>query len=323
MTEQGRAAAPRLRRLKARYSQKSRYVELGWALFRFLLLVGLSFVILYPFLSKISSAFMSSSDVIDQTVWFIPRSPTLDNIRRVLEYGSYWEAFRNTFLLSFTSAVVQTFICAMVGYGFAKFKFRGRGIFFAVVIMTIVIPPSTIYTSTYLHFRFFDIFGLAEAVRGEALNLVDSIVPVLILSFTALALKNGLFIFVMRQFYRGVPYELNEAALVDGCGPIPAFFRIILPLSTQMMASIFILSFSWQWTDTFYADMFYRKTLVLPKIPSLVQAITGEGIFGETLMSSVMVNTAVLLIVLPLFILFIFMQRFLVQGIERSGIAGM
>lgn len=312
----------RLVRLKAKYTSKSVYSGFVYKLFRFLLLLGLAFVIIYPFLSKISAAFMSREDVIDPTVWFVPRNPTLQNFIRVLNYGEYWVALRNTFIISLLCAFIQTFVCAMVGYGLAKFRFKGRGIIFALVVLTIIIPTTTIYTSLYLKFRFFDIFGIIELITGAPLKLVENISPMIILSVTALGLKNGLFIFVMRQFFMGVPNELNEAALVDGSNPINSYFSIMLPLSRSMCVSVFILSFSWQWTDTFYSNLFYRKTVVLPNILDRVAAISSEGIFSNSMMSSITTNTAVLLIILPLFIFFLCAQKMLIQGIERSGLVG-
>lgn len=308
--------------LKAKYSMVDTYLKIGYSILRFLLLLGLTFVIIYPFLSKISAAFMSKEDVMDSTVWFIPRSPTFSNIVRVLQFGEYWEAFGNTLLISLVCAVLQMFISSMVGYGLAKFKFRGRGILFAFVILTIIIPTTTIYTSLYLHFRYFDVFGIIEAITGSSLKLVDNISPMVLLSLTGFGLKNGLFIFVMRQFYLGVPKELNEAALVDGSNPIHSYFAIMYPLSRSMRITVFILSFAWQWTDTFYSGLFFRSTVVLPNILDKVAVISSEGIVGNSTMSGIMTNTAVLLIVLPLFIFFLFAQKLLVQGIERSGLVG-
>lgn len=293
-----------------------------WPLFRLILLVGLSFVILYPFLIKISSMLMSLDDLKNPTVWIVPQSPTLENIQRVFKYGSYWKALGNTVLVSLTCAVLQTLSCTMVGYGFAKFKFRGRGFFFALAVLTIIIPPQTIYISLYMKFRYFDVFHLFSLIGAGPFKLVEQITPMAILSSTAIGLKNGLYIFVMRQFFRGVPRELNEAACVDGCGTIHTFFAIMLPIARSMMISIFLLSFAWQWTDTFYSSLFYRQMLVLPNILSKITVITSEAIGKGTMMSSVMLNTGVILIIAPLILIYMVLQKFFIQGVERSGLVG-
>ena len=154
------------------------------------------------------------------------------------------------------------------------------------------------------------------------IKLLETIFPSTLLSITGLGLKNGLYIFVMRQFFKGVPHELNEAAWVDGCNPISAYFRIMLPIAKSMMISVFLLSFAWQWTDTFYSKLFNRSMLVLPMILTKVTAIATESVAKGTMMSSVMQNTAVVMIIFPIFIFYLVFQRKLIQGIERSGIVG-
>lgn len=310
-----------LRKLRSG-SVSSGAANILWPVFRFVLLLGLSYIIISPFLKKISMMFMSQADLQNPTVWMIPQSPTLNNIKLVLEYGEYGEAFINSLIISTICAVLQTFVCCMVGYGFAKFKFRGSKILFAAVILTIVIPPQTLYLSLYTKFRYFDIYGILDALGVGSLKLVETIIPSTLLSATALGLKNGLYIFVLRQFFKGVPNELNEAAWVDGCNPIMAYFRIMLPLAKSMLISVFLLSFAWQWTDTFYSGLFNRSMTVLPMILTKVTAINSESISNGTLMSSVMQNTAVVMIIVPLFIFYLIFQRKMIEGIERSGIVG-
>ncbi len=296
--------------------------EILWAIFRFVLLVGLSYVILSPFLKKISMMFMSPADLRNPTVWMVPQEPTLDNIRRVIRYGGYLPAFLHSLIISTLCAVLQTFTCCMAGYGLAKFKFKGNTFLFIMAVFTIVIPPQTLYLALYTRFRYFDFFHLLALLGIGPVKLVETVLPSTLLSATALGLKNGLYIFVMRQFFKGVPQELNEAAWVDGCNPIAAFFRIMLPVAKPMLISIFLLSFAWQWTDTFYSGLFNRSMLVLPMILTKVTAIAAESISNGTMMSSVMQNTAVVMIILPLFLFYLVFQRKLIQGIERSGIVG-
>lgn len=296
--------------------------KLVWPTFRFLLLLGLSYVILFPFMQKFVMMFMSPEDLQNPTVWMVPQAPTLDNIRRVFQYGGYWSAFLNSLLISTVCATLQTFVCCMAGYGFAKFQFRGRTFFFLMAVLTIVIPPQTISLSLYMEFRYFDIFGILGMLGAGSLKLVETVLPSAMLSMTAMGLKNGLYIFVMRQFFKGVPRELNEAATLDGCNPIKAFFRIILPIAQPMLISIFLLSFAWQWTDTFYSGLFNRNMTVLPMILTKVTAISTESIANGTKMSSIMQNTAVIMTVIPLFVFYLIFQKKLIQGIERSGIVG-
>ncbi|MBE6541390.1 MAG: carbohydrate ABC transporter permease, partial [Ruminococcaceae bacterium] len=207
---------PLLERLKARFVNTYTLGKIVWYLFRFILLVGVSYVILFPFFTKIASSFMSPEDFVDVTVRLIPKHPTLEIYKAIITDNGYFTAFFNTFVLSFICAILQTFVCSFVGYGFAKFKFKGNGLLFLCVIFTMVVPHSTIQLSMFMKFRFFDVLGIVNLLGGglidainvtggeTAINLINSNWPLYILSFTGLAYKNGLYIFLLRQFYRGI-----------------------------------------------------------------------------------------------------------------------
>lgn len=327
--------APLKERLKAKYLNGAFYKKVLIVLFRFILLLGLSYIILFPFFSKVASSFMSPKDFIQTDVKYVPKFPTLDQYKYLIIENKYFEALLNTFLLSGICAVLQTFICAFIGYGFAKFKFKGNGIMFIIVIITMMIPHQFMESSMYLKFRYFvlDSTGLYNAL-GLSKGLIDTFVPLIILSLTGLAFKNGLFIFIMRQFYRGVPDELEESSYVDGYGVFKTFFYIILPLSVPMLVTVFILSFSWQWTDVFYVNMFLptSKTLLLTStnfwqtVPATLDTIKSVQLAGTIGIGDLYVvavrNTAGFLVIIPLIIMYLFCQRKLIQGIEHSGFGG-
>lgn len=300
-------------------------------IFMYVFLVGISYIILYPFITKISASFMSTSDFNDVTVKLIPRNPTLDTYKYIIIENNYIEALVNTTLLSVSTALIQTLITAIIGYGLAKFNFKGKSLVFGLVILSMVIPHKTLQFPMFNFFRYFDVFGIHEffskLLFGEyqAIKLTDTVIPLILLSVFGLAFKNGLYIFIFRQFYKGVPDELEEAAYVDGTGIFKTYFRIILPLTIPMMTTIFMFAFSWQWTDKYYNNLFFvapdgPKFLpgVVSKIPASLSVIAEPG----TLMESAVYNTGGILVILPLFIVFLFAQKALVQGIERSGIVG-
>ncbi len=295
--------------------------------FEYALLIGLCYYILSPLLLKIATSFMPESDLLDSLVVYIPREFTLWNYRRAAEFLSYWEALGNTFLISLAAGLIQMLVCSFVGYGLAKFKFKGRGVVMAVVFFSIVTPPLTYQTSMYLKFRYFDVFGIIEAVTGSSVNLLDSLWPLVILSVTGFAFKNGLYIFMMMQFFRGFPEELEEAAYVDGYGVFRTFFRIIFPNSVPMLITIFTFAFAWQWTDTFYTSMFFSRIKTLSNM--LSRGFEGMNVDGHTMALSAgqpltiaLGGTYSLMVIIPLIIVYMFTQRFLTQGIERSGIVG-
>ena len=303
-----------------------------WYLFRFLLLLGISYVILFPFFTKISSSFMSPEDFVDVTVRLIPRNPTLDTYKAVIVDNKYFEALLNTFILSLTCGLIQTFICCFVGYGFAKFKFKFNNLLFMLVIFTMVVPHATLQLSLFMEFRYFDVLGIVNFLGGgvidsvkilesTSINMINTNAPLYILSFTGLGFKNGLFIFLMRQFYRGIPDELEESAYLDGSGVFRTFFSIIIPLSVTMMITVFMFAFCWQWTDNFYTELFYTTSgdILLPDIIKVPKSLD-TNYAGQALYTSAINNTCGILIMAPLIVLYLFGQRYIVQGIERSGL---
>ncbi len=327
-----------LTRLRLRFLTGNALGKALWWIFRFILLLGISYVILMPFYSKIASSFMSREDFVDVTVKLIPKYPTLDTYKAIIEENNYFQALLNTTLLSLLCAVLQTFVCSLIGYGFAKYKFKASKFLFLLVILTMIIPHKTLHLSLLMKFRYFDIgvgkWGLFNLLGGgmiesfrvlnfTSINLINSYWPLVILSVTGLGFKNGLYIFMMRQFFRGVPDELEESAYIDGYGPFRTFFKIIIPISIPMMITVFLFAFSWQWTDNFYTSVFFNQQgpKLLPDIIKIPKSLD-TSYAGKTLYEAAIRNTCGLMIITPLIVVYLFCQKFLVQGIERSGIVG-
>ena len=317
------------KRFKIKYLSGRFITQTLWWIFRFILLLGISYVILMPFFAKISSSFMSVNDFADSGVKMIPKYPTLDTYKAIIVDNGYFEALLNTFILSLSCALIQTFIACLVGYGLSKFKFKGNTLVFLLVILTMVIPHGTIKFSMYMKFRYFDLYGLFNFLSTKGITnfryfkFTDTYIPLLLLSLGGLAYKNGLFIFIMRQFFKGVPDELEESAYIDGYGVFRTFFNIVLPISIPMMITVFLLAFSWQWTDNFYTNLFFSPlTSTIKLMPDIAKVPASMAEIGTGLMQSAIMNAASILIILPLIIMYLFCQKYLTQGIERSGIIG-
>lgn len=298
-------------KIKARFLRSCRrfnILSFGWSIVRAVILLGLCFLILYPFFIKIVNGFKSFNDFLDPTVRYIPKEPTWDNYVTAFEKMDYIPAFGRTLLVSVMSGVLQTLTSAIVGYGFARFHFRGNKALFACVILVLLVPPQTIMIPLYEIFRFF---------LGTSTSLINTQWPMLILSLTGLGLRNGLYIFMFRQSFRNMPKELEEAAYIDGCGVFRTFFSIMLPSAKSIIVTVLLFAFSWQWTDTFYNELFFSGQSVLA---SSVQLLT--NLYDESVMNSMIQNVGAVLAVLPLAIFYLFAQRSFVQSVERSGIVG-
>ena len=333
---------PLMERLKAKIFSVYFLTNVVWYIFRLILMVGVCYVILFPFFSKIAGSFMSPSDFVDPTVSIIPKSPTLGIYKAIFVENRYFAAFINTATLSLSTALLQTFVCTLIGYGLAKFRFKGNGVVMIFVILTMIVPHDTIRLAMQQHFRYFDIGGIQGLGipglfkfvtgifsggfdNGLTLNLMNQFTPLILLSVFGLGFKNGLYIFMMRQFFTGVPDELEESAYVDGSNTFRTFFQIILPLSVPMMITIFLFAFCWQWTDDFYTKAFFTngKVWLMPDIIAMPESLeTSASYAAKALYESAVDNTAGIMIILPLVILYLFCQKYLVQGIERSGLVG-
>jgi multiple sugar transport system permease protein len=338
----------RKERLKARFLNVAFLMNIVWAIFRYVLLVGISYVVLYPFISKIAASLMGPNDFVNATVRLIPTKLNFDIYKMVFIEMEYMKAFWNTLFLSASTALLQTLMCCVISYGLAKFRFKGNKYIFYLVILTMIVPHQTVQLSLYMAFRYFDILGIFQFLGGggitifgktflqgvvnlapeagkiwtaTGLNLINTYWPLIIMSLVGLAFKNGLYIFMLMQFFRGVPDELEESAYMDGSGVFRTFMQIILPLSVPMMITVFLFAFSWQWTDDFYTELFFTttKTVLMPDIIGIPQTLE-TNYAGQSLYYAAIRNTCGLMIIAPLVIMYLFCQNFLVQGIERSGL---
>lgn len=308
----------------------ARLERLALAIVRGVIIFGICFVILYPIYLKFSVSLMDEKDLYDATVKYVPKHFTLENYRKVLEGLDYWKSLLNTALLSAGVSVLQMAACMLTAYSFARFRFPGKSLLFGCVIFSLIVPPQIVMLPMFMKFRFFDIFHIFEAVTGSSVNLIDTPWPMLIQAVTCIGFKNGLYIYMLRQFFKGLPKELEEAAFVDGCGKLRTFVQIMVPSTVPMMVTVFLFGFVWQWTDFFYTNMYIPKaTLLANKLNSLAAVLNkqyadmgGNMNFVSPGFASQMNNTGSLLVILPLILLYLVCQRYFVEGIGRSGIVG-
>lgn len=289
---------------------------------RLLLVSGLCFIILYPLFMKISVAFRSKADMYDPTVLWIPRHFSLDHIVTAAQSMDYWTSFANSFMLSAGTTMLQWMTCALAAYAFARLRYPGSNFVFMLVIFTIVVPPQTIMIPTYLTFRYFDGFGIGGLLGIGSVNLLDSAWPFAMTSILGMGLKNGLYIYIFRQFFRAIPKELEEAAYVDGCGIGKTFFKIILPNTVPAIVTVMLFSFVWQWNDSYYVSLFFNKIKVLSTQVSTISAYVHQVFDSDPLYVSMILNTGTLLVISPLVIMYFFVQRYFVESVERTGIVG-
>lgn len=329
--------APLKERLKSKFLNMFFLKKALFLIFKLVLLVGVSYVILYPYITKIFTSFMSLSDFKDATVILISKNPTWDQYKFIITENQYGKAVLTSFLISASVALIQTLVCALIAYGLAKFKFKGNTLIFLIAILTMMIPLETLRFSIWRYFsRFHEsnpigwlLYQMGLFQKGQFL---DTVWPLYIMSITGLGFKNGLFIFMLRQFFKGVPDELEESAYVDGSSTFRTFFKIIIPISVPMLITVFVFAFAWQWTDdffitkgaesVFFQSTYWSKPEALRLISHISEIPSSLRNTKEPQFETAIRGTASILIVMPLIIVYLFVQNRIVEGVERSGIVG-
>ena len=263
---------------------------------------AIALVVLYPVVWLFLVTFKPSSDIIASPSLFSD-SPTFDNYTKVFEGVAgipLWRFALNSTLLSGATVLGTLISCSITAYAFARIRFKGRGIFFALMISTLLLPGHVIMIPQYILF--------------QRLGLVDSYVPLLIGDFLA---TSAFFVFLLVQFLRSIPRELDEAARLDGCGHPRTFFWVILPLLKPALVAAGIFSFLRTWNE-FLGPLLYINTpekYPLPLALRLFVDQTGTSDFGAELAMSVVA-------LVPVLLFFLIFQRYILDGIATQGSKG-
>jgi len=308
--------------------------RLMWFTFRWVIFAGLIYVLITPLIYMVSTSFMAYADMLDPTTIYIAKNPTIENYEVAWNVLNYWASFWNSFSLSAAMALAQLFTCSLVGYGMARYKFKEKGAIFAVVILTMIIPIQTIIVPLYMSFKNYDMLGLLRPFLSEGLKLLGTPWPMILPSLFGLGLKGGLFIYIFRQFYRGLPNELEDSAYIDGCGPFATYFRVMVPNAKPAIVTVLMFSFVWHWNDYFEPNIWLsdpesytlaqRLLAIRPRLVGMF-GDSGAGVGATAADPSKYLpalNAGILFVMLPMLIVFIVGQRFFVENVERSGIVG-
>lgn len=291
--------------------------------FRYFFLIAIGYIVLFQVFYMISYAFRPSSEMMDASVVWIPRHPTFDRFVEAFESLKYFETLWNTISVQVVSGLLEVATCAVVAYGFARFNFPFKGVLFALVLLTIVVPPTMISVPLFLNYAYFDIFGILGAISkavGTELrpNLIDSGWVFWLPSLFASGLRSGLFIFIYRQFFKGLPYELEEAASIDGAGPVKTFLHIIVPSSGVAILTVAIFSVVWHWNENDLSMLYFNNNFPLSVRLSIITTQMASGATNDRGFTM----AACLIFVLPVLIMYIILQRKFIQSIDRVGIVG-
>ncbi len=292
---------------------------------KYILLFGLCFVILYPLFLQLAVAFRAPSDVNNPAILWIPGEFSVKNFEVAMVALKYWQALKNSLILACGVTFLQLASTALAGYAFARLKFKGSGILFGLALFTIVVPQTVI--------------SLPLLRSLTEMKMVGKPITLFLMAGLGMGIKSGIFIYLFRQFFRGIPVELEDAAYIDGANPFQVFFKIMLPNAKGAIITVALLSFVWQWNDYYFTTLFVTRsnlnfiTLTTQQVSvlfGLQQALTDAGVWSlmgqditkNPLFASMILNTSGILVMMPILVLYFFVQKLFVQGIERSGIVG-
>lgn len=306
------------------------------ALFRYVLLITLGFVILTPIFTTVKESITAQNALgMKNSVW-IPSAVSMQSLMEAYYMLNYGQSLAFSIFNTALIALLQTASAAFAAYSFARLKFKGSGILFGIVVFTIIVPPQSIMLTQYMAFHDFDILGLFKLITGQPLNLIGKPLSTYLLAFSGVGIKGGLYIYLLRQAFRGFPVSIEEAAYVDGAGFIRTFSTVVLPGVSSTLLTVGVLSFVWNYADTYYIGLLSSTSLHLSTRLGQVTANVRWALMDiEKMMptkyvmqwDSPYIQTAVatacaLLTILPLLIMYAFVQKRFVEGVARSGLGG-
>ena len=297
---------------------------------RYVILILLSYQLLYPVLYMVSASVKAPIDSYDPGVIWIPKHFSATGFTDAFKTMKYLDALIRSLVIGLGCALLDVVSCALAGYGFARYKFPLKNVFFVCVILTLIVPTQTIILPYYMNMRYFDPLGmmtLFSKITGNEtmINLIGNNLAFFIPSALGSGIRSGLYIYIFRQFFEGMSSALEESAYVDGSGPLRTFTHIMLPNAKNAIITVFLFSFVWHFNDYYLSKQLLgtsKRTLIvaLSSLRMDLAAVIG----GQTEFDPIRVQTRIqagcLLVILPMFLLYIVSQRKLADSIEHIGI---
>lgn len=275
-------------------------------LFIYVVLIETAYLYLNPILYMVTTMVKGLQDLLDPTVNWIPKSVYWGHLQQAWELLNYPTSFGVSFALSIGASLFQLIACAMAGYAFARVRFPFKRFWFACLLFAFVIPPQVTVLPLILMYR--------------EVGWIDTYFPMLVPALFGHGLKGALYVIIYRQFFSVLPKELEEAAKIDGASLYRVFFKVMLPIATPAIVVVFLFSFVWNWNDSYYPMMFLFKMQDVPLSIALVKA-TGDLSTEEGQLFAQSLDMAKsFLAVMPPLVLYIFTQRWFVEGVERTGL---
>ncbi|MBR7132706.1 MAG: carbohydrate ABC transporter permease [Clostridia bacterium] len=310
-----------------RYKRAEQIKKISYEIFRYFILFSIGYLVIYPLIYMISAAFKSPEDFLNPGIVWLPQSPTAENLKNAFKVLNFKSAFVNTLTLEMVSAFLEIISCSVAAYGLARFDFKMKKITMAALMMTIIVPSTMIIIPTVVNFSnldFLGIIGLINKLTGSEirLNILDTPLTFYLPSIFGVGLRSGIMIFIYMQFFKGLPKELEEAAQIDGANALATFIRIALPSSRVVILTVSVFAVIWHWNDYFLAVMYTSQNYPLAvSVANMIVNIT-SSVSTNTDVITATTMAGCLMFILPVLILYMFVQKGFIKSIDRVGITG-
>ena len=326
-----------------------KYANVGtgvlYSIFRYALLLSIGFIIIYPLLYMIVTSITSPLAFLNSTrVWIPSEFLIKDNYDKALQALDYWNSLRNTLVFPIASGLIEVCSCAIIGYGFARFNFKGKKILSAILFLTILIPEMMLIMprmANYGNLDFIGIFGGIEklvewiaSLCGSDISATFDLTPNIVNtgwtmwlpSLFGVGLRSGVLIYIYIQFFTGLPRELEEAAWVDGAGPLKTFLKIAVPSSSVVFITVLVFSIVWHWNDSLLTGIYFTDKRPLASSLTGAKEYLGAawGLYGGkgAPQQAAVMMAICLLFITPVLVFYMIIQRGFVESIDRVGITG-
>ena len=277
----------------------------------YMLLISIGFLYIYPLLYMLSNSFKSQADIVNPMVNWVPTALYWGNYERAFRVLNFFPTLGMSLIVTLIPALLQTCVTALIGYGFAKFEFKFKKMWLVLVLMTFVIPVQVYMIPRYVMFFEFD--------------LLESPLSIILPALFGQGVNSAIFVLIFYQFFRMIPNSINEAAEIDGAGPYYIFFKIGIPLAVPAFITSFLFGLVWYWNETYISSLFLGSAYpnLQLRLANFVSEYTQMFSSDELLRINEGVRlAATLLIILPMVIVYFAIQRWFVEGVDRTGVTG-
>lgn len=287
---------------------------------RYFLLITIGFIFIYPLIYMVSTSLMSLDDLLDVSINWIPSEFYIENYINAAKAMNFGSTFLSSIIIALVPTLIQVCSCAVIGYGFARFEFKGKRIMMFILLFSFILPKQVTMMPTYVLYTNLKLIGSLNAFNFPAL--------------LGQGLNAQIFILIFYQFFKQMPQSLLEAAQIDGAGNVKSFVRIALPSAAPAILVVFLFSFVWYWNESYLTSLYIAGlgTSRTSKWTSLVVELkrfdsiyeqynqAGQEQLGNINESIRMAGT--FLSILPPLIMYGFLQKYFVESVDRTGITG-